>query len=747
MLLVLSLLLALPSTAQTLIDQVPSSAALYVGWRGTADVGPGYEGSNLQGVLKEIGLLEAVPEMMGLLEQLGEEGHIEEDEAQILSMVATLLSSAWADGGALYMLPTDPEGPPIPRLCMLWNKGDAQASLRDALKGVVTLLEEELPAFSGEVDGVLYLSIGFDPADVKVAPLSGSARFKTAAKHVQADAALMVYVDAKEWINQIDQFIAMMRDQAKQQRQPADPVTEIWPKLRDATGLGGIESFAISAGLQGKNWHTQMFLGAPMPRRGVLSLIDNEPIRPSSLLHVPKTATYVQMFSMQPSRVLDTTMDIASAIDPDVSKSIGEALKEASEAVGFDLEMKLIRGLGPTWTVYVDPMIAGNGFASIVLVNELQDADAVKLAMLKLSGKANEVFAEEDEVKIRFLTEDIEGVAVTHLGIPFIAPAWTVHNKRLYVALFPQALEMAIAQSAKREDSILANEAFQTAMGRFLDAPGGDAPNGNAFENLKPVTGLSFADLPKTATEGYGMTMMIMQAISGGSEMFTGEASSMRMPPVGKLLPYLEITGGITRVDSDGLHIHLIEPFPGATILSASKGLTSGAGLTAPLAAGVMLPALGAARRTARIMQTTTQARQISMANFAYAADHNGVYADALAKLEDYFGDPEILISPRSVRAEPVPFNFGGLPDAKRAAFIRNNSSFVLVPLGNQDQVNSSAIMIFERPDDARQPEVVVAMGDGASFRITQDELAQMLRKQTGQSIRQLIQRQEAFKP
>ena len=51
----------MPVAAQTLIKQVPANSTLYIGWRGSTDLGPDYEGSNLQGMLQETGLLEAVP--------------------------------------------------------------------------------------------------------------------------------------------------------------------------------------------------------------------------------------------------------------------------------------------------------------------------------------------------------------------------------------------------------------------------------------------------------------------------------------------------------------------------------------------------------------------------------------------------------------------------------------------------------------------------------------------------------------
>ena len=75
-----------------------------------------------------------------------------------------------------------------------------------------------------------------------------------------------------------------MREQAAQHQQPLPPFVEFWPTLSDATGLKGINSLAFSAGIKDKNWHTRAFLGAPAPRRGILSLLDNAPIKPADLL-------------------------------------------------------------------------------------------------------------------------------------------------------------------------------------------------------------------------------------------------------------------------------------------------------------------------------------------------------------------------------------------------------------------------------------------------------------------------------
>ena len=51
--------------------------------------------------------------------------------------------------------------------------------------------------------------------------------------------------------------------------------------------------------------------------------------------------------------------------------------------------------------------------------------------------------------------------------------------------------------------------------------------------------------------------------------------------------------------------------------------------------------------------------------------------------------------------------------------------------------------MTFERPDHTDADNVAIVMADGATSMMPQDELAQILQKQTGQSLQQLADKQE----
>lgn len=735
----LAVLLVLPgqfAQAQPLIDQVPEEAALYVGWRGAEDMGPAYEGSHLQGVIEQTGLMEALPQLIETVQNLAaEEGP--QGVGQMIGMGGTLASSLWEKGGAMYMLPPVEAGPPIPRLAVLWAgvKGDEQT--KEALQQLVAMMNdaEQVPVFLAEAGDAMVLSVGFEADKLAFKPLSKAERFRKAKTQVQADGALVVYLDAQEWIDQVDTFAQQAKRRAAEWGEK-DPFAEAWPTLKEVSGLSGVKRLMLTAGIKNKNWHTHVYLDAPAPRKGFLSLVDNKPITPKNLAHVPKSATHLQVFSMDPGKMLDITREVMKAVDPNKAKEFDSVLAEGSELAGFDIEKQLIKGMGPVWSAYIDPMIAGNGFTSLVLVNELSDADAVEKALFMLAESANEMIEQELDgapIKMRFMSRQVGDTTISHLGIPYLAPSWMVHRGRLYVSLFPQGLEMAATQSLKLEDSIATNPTFMKTLDKF---------------KTKSFTGLSFSDLPETAPDGYGINLMIMQAIAGAGELFSGKPSTMRMPPIGKVMPFIEPSGSLTWVDKGGLHIHSIQPFPGSALLGPAKGMESMMAVSGPMTVGIMLPALGSARAAARQAQTMNQARQIGMANLTFATDHKGELTDDIAKLEPYLFDTGSFFTANSQHAKPLPFNFDKWGEPRQAKFLRENSSFVLVPVGQLDALKQPGrtVMAFQRPDDTNQPSIAVVYADGSVMNENQDDgILDLLKQQTGMTMGQLITRQETL--
>lgn len=725
------------SRAQPMIDQVPGDALLYAGWRGADDMGPDYAGSHLQGIVELTGIVDALPQLMDAMKAFAQE-EVGPQEMELISAGSLMWERAWVGGGALYILPPEEDGAP-PRMSILWTGAANDAELRDAVSLLVGMMNDQqiFPAFMGDAGDALYMSMGFDPEQLD--PANGLAvqdAYTTAAQQVQQDAATTVYVNVQGFLAMVDTYVDQQKAMAEEWNEPADPFSEMWETLRDASGLSGVHRLMMTAGIQDKNWQTQMFLDAPAPRTGILTLIDNEPIEDVQLLHVPKTATFLQAVTIDPARIIEVSRDLMSAVDPGMAEDFDQAIAEANEAIDMNIETDLINAIGPYWTLYIDPMIAGNGFASMVMVNELRDADKVERALAHLVSKANEAAAAEFEnepVGVKIHTIEMGDAEVHYLGIPFIAPSYMIHDGKLYFALFPQALEMALEQSGDMDDSILANPAFASTMQRLGETP---------------RTALSFSDLPKTAPEGYGMNLLLVQAFAGMSEMVNGEPSSLRLPPVGKIMPFVEPAGSVTWVDDLGLHLTSIEPFPCSVLLGPIKGAESTVLISGPLMVGIMLPALGEARGAAREAQDINQGRQLGVAAIAWAIDNKGQMPQDIAVLIEYTGTEEVFFSPRSQRAQPMPENFGEWDDARQQRFVRENSSFILLPLGNLDAIErpSETILLIQRPDDvpAGHPLIVV-MADGSCQSMPSFIAEGLVQEQTHAPIAELIERQENF--
>ena len=748
-----AVLLLFPAAAQPLADQVPADAIAYMGWRGTTDLGPAYDGSNMQGVMEATGFFDAIPELMDAYAIFSDTfaDEMPEDEAQALDAVWALVHSTWSRGGAIYILGPDEAGPPIPGFVMLLPRGgEGEPEAREAIASLVDLINqaEQVPAFMGDRDDVMFLSIGVDAAELDGPVLAEDDAFIHAITQVQSDAALTLYANSRVLVELIDQFVQAQQEQAAEWGGEPDPFTAAWPTLRDVSGLAGVRQVVLTAGIEDRLWSTQIFMDAPAPRAGFLSLIDHAPIQPEHLTHIPQTVTHLQAGTLDPTRVLEVTRNVLEAVDPALVEQLDGAMAWASEEVGIDLETQMLGSFGSHWSFYVDPMIAGNSLSSMVIVNQLRDAQAMTTALTQLGDLANDAMdgaldGGEAPFTIRFNRREIQGQTIVSLGIPYLSPSWMVYEDKLYFALYPQALEMALEHSGEAQDSILSNTAFQETMARFGEV----AP-----------TSLSFTDLPETAPNGYGMTLLIAQSITGGLEMFSGEPSAFLLPPIGKLLPFIEPAGSVAWVAEDGLHMRSSEPFPGSSLLGPGKGAESSMVVTVPLGVAIVLPALGSAHGAAMHMQEDVQCQQIVMGIMAYAHDHGGQMPEDLIQLEPYLlwggmAWDEATVSPHSQRALPMPFEFNHWDADRQARFVRENSSYVLVPIaGPLDQVAHpwETIILLQRPDDAGgwRQGIAVGFADGHVEWFHDAGFAeQLLLDQTGMRLNELIEHQVGIAP
>lgn len=719
----------LPLAAQPLAEHVPGDAIAYVGWRGADDPGADYDGSNLQALCDASDLPGAITQTLGLIEALNPG---DDQAARVLHLIRTIGTSSWQRPAAAYVQPVDDAEMPV-RLVVLWQAEGEQA---EALKATLIDVAEQDPSGGithGRGDGLVWLTLAamgqgleehaVEPAD----SLARAPRFKEVLAQADPGGMLVVYADGRGLLSLIDRTV---------EREANPREAEQWARVRSALGLEGLNALVWTGGFDGQDWRTDLFIDAPAPRTGVLTLLDSQPITDAELVNVPAEATWLCAFRFDLGALLDNVRKVIVEIDPGVAQQFEEVLARGSQMTGIDLEADLIRSLGSAWLAYTDPGATGGGMLGVCLVNPLKDAERAELALTGLQVLANAMMSQAgasgggSPVRVKFHTSTRDGMTLRTLGIPFVAPTWSVHEGNLYVGLFPQTVLAAGARVAgggnSGGDSILDNDAYLALRDRL---GGGDA------------SAVVFVDLPRTAEGSYQNLVMLSQVGTGMLAMFGADPVPTLLPPFAKIRPLLSPVGQVAWSDDAGYHCRSVSPFPGSAMLGPQYGTNMT--VAGPVMVGTLLPALGAARRSARQMKSVTQCRGIFQSQIMFATANEDIYTDDIARLvEANFVPVEYVISPNV--GVHVPRGFDQWDEGQKNQWVRENASYVLIP-GLKMDINAETVSIFERPDHADGSGIAVGFNDGHAVFMNEWDARELIEAQTGKTLEELIERQRTY--
>lgn len=728
------LLLALAVThapAQPLADQVPGDALVYVGWRGADDPGLGYVGSNLWAVGGTDELPAALSQTLDLIQQANGQDRW---AGLVVQMVRSIGAASWHHPTAAYLQKTDDMNFPV-RFTVLWQaEGEEGDLLVASLQQLVSELPPDAPLTIKQTPGLVSLTIappapGSDDVapfenKVSVAPLAQAQGFTRAMAQVDANGAMVVYLDARGLLGLIDSLAETESPREQEQ----------WLKVRSALGLEGLNGLAISGGFDGKDWRCDLFIDAPAPRTGLLTLLDGEPISDAELMAIPIEATWLAAGRLDLGALLDEVRRVAGEIDPNAVQQLEDALLQGNQMTGIDIEGDLIRALGSSWIFYTDPGSIGSGIMGLCMVNSLKDPEAAERSLVSLQALANALMGQAGAragMRIRFHASDDHGMRLNTLGVPFVAPTWSVHDGKLYVGLYPQTVMTAGDRTRAGGPTILDSERFKAVMDR-LNAGG------------KGASSIVYTDLPRTAKDSYQNMVMLTQMGTGFLAMFGGDNVPALLPPYARIEPLLSASGQVDWTDDAGYHSRSISPFPGSVFLGPQGSMNSMS--VAPMMAGITLPALGAARRSARQMKGVTQCRGIVQAQITFAMGENKerLSNDIGQLIERNYFSYEYAISPNSGISPPRGYRGWDIEQQKQ--WVRENASYVLIP-DLKAEINSETVAVFERPDHSSGAGIAVGFNDGSARFMNEWEAREMIEAQTGKTLEELIERQQNYQP
>ena len=322
-----------------------------------------------------------------------------------------------------------------------------------------------------------------------------------------------------------------------------------------------------------------------------------------------------------------------------------------------------------------------------------------------------------DNSVIRVKAVTAGDLTIHYVAMPFISPAWTVQGDNLYVAFYPQVVVAAAQRSAAGRPGLGDNRDFAV----LRKALGGQL-----------AIAIQFANLPEAAPDGYSLLLVVERLALGIADMFGIDAPAMVVPTLPQLQSVLSPAASVAWTDESGWHMSGLSPFPGSALVAANtSGMLMGQTL---MTTGVMLPAiatglpaLGAARRNAKKMQSSTYARTLAQAALVHASHHKDVLPpDIVTLVEDQVIDPEILISPFS--DAQVPEGFGQLSRDQKAQWIEQNSSYVFEAAGRRAEVKSQDVLFYGKPGD-HEKGIPVAYSDTHTEWLDEDEATSLIER------------------
>ncbi len=568
--LLLAVLFTLPNlaSAQPLADRVPADSILYVGWRGMDDPGPGYQGSRFQAIVEASKFREVFREMLPRVIRRVEREDLQ--AGRMLKLLTDITGPMLRYPTALYFHRVDFSNPnqPLPKLGIICRAGTNANAIADRVREL--LAQADMPPDApirvevvAETD--VCLLIGYLPDEAAVVGQQGhfpslgeSEAFKSVLGKVGGpDATVTIYFEFEVIWRLADDVIAMANDPA---------ATHVWNSVRESSGLMGLRRAVQTFHFDQRDWVSTTFIDAPAPRKGIVSLLDRQPLDEATLKLVPQDATFFATGQFDPVKLITEVRNIAGSIDPLFAQRIDQGLGAATLAIGRKLMTDILEPLGAQWVAYSSPSVAGNGILGYVIINKLDDAAKAQQGVTMLSlfltnSAATGISMARLPIQLDGRRDVVDEFQLNYLAMPIVSPTWSIHNGHLYLALYPQ-VALSGARASKSAKSILENNEFQRMRARL------NATNAN---------GIAFFDLPKTAPDAYQTLLFASSLISVG-DLFGIRSPMMVLPTFDVFQAQLTPMASAVWVDDSGYTLKSISPFPFAELFSIQGGGLAGIG-------------------------------------------------------------------------------------------------------------------------------------------------------------------------
>lgn len=376
-------------------------------------------------------------------------------------------------------------------------------------------------------------------------------------------------------------------------------------------GLDNLNSIGMQAGIKDRSLTSLTSIDAPGERRGLLSLLDQEPMTIKDLPPLPQQLSSFMAYSWDSAKVVqtlyDTAVDLEAVMSPDTA-NVESARAMARDQLGLDVIDDLLTGLGNVTCFYNDEAQTGFGIAPALLM-EVKDADKLNTAFERLLV---EMLPQVSQGNAKGRVTEKNGTKTYIVEIPQggMSPAISVSDQWMCVSILPQpvmAFNLRVQGELPTWDVATLPEETSAAI-------------------PESFTGLTIVDPRST----YRMMLGLAPLAAGAAQAAISQERSFNrngpppvifqmsdLPPAELVTKWLYPNVAYSVVDENGLTTRTTSSVPGLPIPGGDGGAASIA-VPAVLVA-LLLPAVQQAREAARRTQSKNNMKMIGLAMHNYA--------------------------------------------------------------------------------------------------------------------------------